>query len=68
MIRISRRIERLEWQAKDAAAKAAWEPHTICFVEAVNKRVTCTLTWKDGKEVWEHFDPPRDRAEFGPMV
>ncbi len=40
----------------------------MCFVNAFDKRVSCTVTWKDGKEVWEHFDPPRDRAEFGPMV
>jgi len=68
LIRISRRLERLEAKAKDVAAEAAREPHTMCFVNAVDKRVSGTVTWVNGKEVWEHFDPPRDRAEFGPMV
>ena len=68
MIRnVTRRLERLETRAKEVAA-ARPKPHTICFIEPVNKRVTSTLTWENGKQVWTDFDPPRDRAEFGPMV
>jgi len=57
LIRISRCLERLEARAKEVAA-AVPEPHTICFVNAVDKRVSSTLTWENGKEVWTHFDPP----------
>jgi aminoglycoside phosphotransferase (APT) family kinase protein len=64
---VTRRLERLEARAKEVAA-AFPEPHTICFVEPVNKRVTSTLTWENGKSVWTHFGPPRERAEFEPMV
>jgi hypothetical protein len=64
---VSHRLERLETRAKQVAA-AHPEPHTFCFIEPVSKRVTSTLTWENGKQVWTHFDPPRDRAEFGPMV
>ena len=64
---VSRRLQRLETRAKGVAA-AHPEPHMFCFIEPVNKRVTSTLTWENGKQVWTHFDPPRDRAEFGPMV
>ena len=67
-MKVSRRLERLEAKAKDVAAEAAREPHTMCFVNAVDKRVSRTRTLESGKEVWTHFDPPRDRAEFGPMV
>jgi hypothetical protein len=64
---ISHRLERLETRAKEVAA-ARPEPHTFCFIEPVNKRVTSTLTWENGKEVWTHFDPPRERGDFEPMV
>ena len=61
---ISRRLERLEARAKLVAAVR--EPHVICFIEPVNKRVVTTLEMSTGK--WTHFDPPRERAEFDPMV
>jgi hypothetical protein len=64
---VSRRRERLETRAKEVAVVHP-EPHTFCFIEPVNKRVTSKLTWENGKQVWTHFDPPRDRAEFEPMV
>jgi hypothetical protein len=64
---VSRRLERLEARAKEVAA-AIPEPHSFLFIEPVNKRVTSRLTWENGKEVWTHFDPPRDRAEFEPIV
>jgi hypothetical protein len=64
---IARRLKQLETRAKEIAV-ARPEPHSFCFIEPVNKRVTSTLTWENGKQVWTHFDPPRDRAEFGPMV
>ena len=64
---VLRRLEQLETRAKEVAA-AAREPHTFCFIEPVSKRVTSTLTWENGKQVWTHFDPPRDRAEFEPIV
>ena len=64
MIRnVTRRLERLEGRAKELAA-ARPKPHTMCFVNAVDKRVSSTVTWENGKEVWEHFDPPREYAEF----
>jgi hypothetical protein len=31
-------------------------------------RVASRLTWESGKSVWTHFDPPRDRTEFEPVV
>jgi hypothetical protein len=61
---VSRRLERLEACAKEVAA-AHPEPHTLCFV-SVDKKVVSTFEMATGK--WTHFDPPRDRAEFGPMV
>lgn len=64
---VARRIEMLEARAKKTAAGDS-EPHTLRFIEPVNKRVTSTLTWQNGKSVWTHFDEPRDRAEFNPMV
>ena len=65
MIRnLPRRLERLETRAKEVAA-ARPEPHTICFI-SVDKRVVSTFEMGTGK--WTHFDPPRERAEFGPMV
>jgi len=64
---IARRLEQLETRAKEVAA-AYPEPHSFCFIEPVNKRVTSTLTWENGKAVLTQFDPPRDRAEFEPMV
>jgi hypothetical protein len=33
---------------------------------SVDKKVVSTCEMATGK--WTHFDPPRDRAEFGPMV
>ena len=62
---ITRRLKLLEAQAKEVAA-ARPTPHTMCFIEPVNKRVVSTFEMETGK--WTHFDPPRDRAEFGPMV
>jgi hypothetical protein len=62
---IKRRLELLETRAKEVAA-ARPEPHTLCFIEPVNKRVTGTFEMATGK--WTHYDPPRDRAEFGPRV
>ena len=62
---VTRRLERLEARAKEVAA-ARPVPHTLCFVEPVDKRVVSTYEMATGK--WTHFDPPRDRAEFGPMV
>jgi hypothetical protein len=64
---ITRRLKQLEIRAKEDAA-ARPEPHTFCFIEPLNKRVASTLTWENGKQVWTHFDPPRDRAEFEPMI
>jgi hypothetical protein len=63
---IARRLSQLETRAKMVAA-ASSEPHSFCFIEPVNKRVTTTLTWENGKAVWTHHDPPRDRAEFEPI-
>jgi hypothetical protein len=60
----SRRLERLEERAKEVAA-ARPEPHTLCFVSA-DKKVVSTYEMATGK--WTHFDPPRERAEFEPMV
>jgi hypothetical protein len=62
---IARRLERLETRAKEVAA-AHPEPHTLCFIEPVEKRVVSTYEMGTGK--WTHFDPPRDRTEFGPTV
>jgi hypothetical protein len=63
---ISRRIQRLESRANQVAATAT--PHlTVCFVN-MDKRVTSTLSWEDGKQVWTRFDPPREKAEFDPMA
>jgi hypothetical protein len=59
---VSRRLERLEERAM-AVAAATTQPHIICFVD-MDKRVTSTLTWENSKQVWTHFDPPRERAEF----
>jgi hypothetical protein len=61
------RLKQLETRAKEVAA-AYPEPHTLCFIEPVNKRVTSTLTWENGRSVWTHYDPPRDRSEFEPMI
>jgi hypothetical protein len=63
---LPRRLELLEIRAKEVAASTP-EPHTICFVN-MEKRVVNEITWENGKQVWKHYDPPRDRAEFGPMV
>jgi len=62
---IARRLKQLEIRANEVAA-AKPEPHTLCFIEAVDKRVVSTYDMATGK--WTHFDPPRDRAEFEPMV
>jgi hypothetical protein len=64
---VCRRLDRLEANAKASAAFASREPHILCFVD-MDKRVTSTLRWENGKPVWTDFDPPRDRAEFEPMV
>ena len=41
------------------------DPHTLCFI-SVDKKVVSTHEMAAGK--WTHFDPPRDRAEFEPIV
>jgi hypothetical protein len=64
---IVHRLKQLETRAKEVAA-ARPKLHTICFIEPVNKQVASTLTWENGKQVWTHFDPPRDRAEFEPII
>ena len=61
---IDRRLERLEVRARQIEA-ATRKRHTICFVD-MDKRVVSTFEMRTGK--WMHFDPPRDRAEFGPMA
>lgn len=66
MIRVTRRLKRLEARAKEVAA-AALNPHTFLIVNA-DKRVTGTFTWENGKSVRTDFDTPRDSAEFEPMV
>jgi len=60
----SRRLERLEARAK-AVAVAHPEPHTLRFI-SVDKKVVSTFEMATCK--WPHFDPPRERAEFGPIV
>jgi hypothetical protein len=62
---IVRGLRQLETRAKEVTA-ARPEPHTVCFVEPVNKRMTGTFEMATGK--WTHYDPPRDGAEFEPMV
>jgi hypothetical protein len=63
---IARRLQQLETRAKEGAVDR--EPDTICFIEPVNKRVSSTLTRENGKLVWRHDHPPRERAEFGPVA
>jgi hypothetical protein len=60
---VSRRLMRLETRAKEVAA-ARPEPHTFLYIEPATKRVTSMLRWENGKQVWTHFDPPRERAEI----
>jgi hypothetical protein len=62
---IARRLKQLETRAKEVVA-AYPEPHTLRFVEPVNKRVVSTYEMGTGK--WAHFAPPRDREEFEPIV
>ena len=65
MIRgVTRRLERLETRAKEVEA-AHPDPHTLCFI-SVDKKVVSTYEMATRK--WTHFDPPRDRAEFEPMI
>ena len=61
---IARRLKQLENRAKEVAATRP-EPHTLCFIEPVNKRVVSTYEMGTGK--WTHSDPPRDRAQFEPI-
>jgi hypothetical protein len=61
---ITRRLEQLETRAKEVAA-ARPEPQTLCFI-SVDKKVVNTFEIGTGKRTY--FDPPRDRAEFEPMV
>jgi hypothetical protein len=61
---IARRLEQLETRAKEVAA-ARPEPHTLCFI-SVDQKVVGTFEMATGK--WTHFDPPRDRAEFEPII
>jgi hypothetical protein len=60
----TRRLQRLETRAKEIA-EARPPAHTICFVD-MNRKVVRTFDMANGK--WTHFDPPRDRAEFEPIV
>jgi hypothetical protein len=62
---VTRRLERLEANAKASTASANREPHVLCFVN-MDRRVVSTFEMATGK--WTHFDPPRERAEFDPMV
>jgi len=62
---LPRRLNRLEERAVAAARAKQPLSHVIRFVDT-NKRVVSTLEMSTGK--WTHFDPPRDRAEFEPMV
>lgn len=62
---ITCQLKQLETRAKVVAA-AHPEPHIFCVIEPVNKRVTNTFEMATRK--WTHFDPPRDRAEFEPIV
>ena len=61
---IPRRLEQLETRAKEVAA-ARPEPHTLCFI-SVDHKVVSTFEMATGK--WTHFNPPRDRAEFQPII
>jgi hypothetical protein len=61
---IGRRLERLEVSARQIAV-AAREPHTLCFVD-MDKRVVSQFEMATCK--WTDFDPPRDRAEFEPIL
>jgi|SRR5579863_4453483 len=61
---IARRLEQLEARATEVVA-AHPEPYTICFI-SMDKKVVSTFEMATGK--WTHFDPPRDRAEFEPIV
>jgi|HubBroStandDraft_6_1064221.scaffolds.fasta_scaffold2930110_1 hypothetical protein len=63
---IAHRLERLETRAKEVAA-AHPEPHTLLFIAPGSKRVTSMFAWENGKQVWKHFDPPRERAEIDEM-
>ena len=63
---VTRRLEQLEARAK-AVAAATTQRHIIRFID-MDKRVTSTHTWENGESVWTHFDPPRERAEFEPIV
>jgi hypothetical protein len=46
-------------------APAQPEPHTICLI-SVDHKVVTTFEMATGK--WTHFDPPRERAEFEPII
>lgn len=61
---IPRRLEQLEARARKIA-KARPQPHTLCSVN-VDKRVESIYDIGTGKLT--HFDPPRDCAEFEPMI
>jgi tRNA nucleotidyltransferase (CCA-adding enzyme) len=52
---VSRRLERLEANAKASAAFASREPHILCFVD-MQRRVRSQVQWKNGKNVWTYFD------------
>jgi hypothetical protein len=52
---VSRRLERLEANAKASAAFASHEPHILCFVD-MQRRVRSQMEWKDGKWVRTDFD------------
>jgi hypothetical protein len=47
---VSRRLKRLETRAKEVEA-ARPKPHTLLFIEPVNKRVTSMLAWENGQQV-----------------
>lgn len=56
MIRsVSRRLERLEAQAKVSASIATREPLTISIVDPQG-RIMRRMGWENGKCVWTYFD------------
>jgi hypothetical protein len=61
---IGRRLERLEVRAQQIVA-ATPEPHTIRFID-MDMRVVGLFEKGTGK--WVEFNPPRDRAEFEPIL
>ena len=59
---IPRRLQKLETRAKEIASAQQPHLHTLCFINP-DKTVASTLDLATGE--WTHFDPPRERDEFG---